>query len=52
MRMIGAHIRLLRAELSVTGKELGIIVGLALGAFALVVLVAILLYVGALPLPR
>lgn len=46
MRMIDAHVALLRAELAITGKELGIIVGLALGAFAIAVLVAILLYVG------
>jgi hypothetical protein len=46
MRMIGAHMALLRAELQITGKELGIIVALAGGAFAIAVLVAILLYVG------
>ena len=46
MRMIDAHVSLLRAELAIAGKELGIIVGLALGAFVIAVLVAILLYVG------
>ncbi|HSM33238.1 MAG TPA: hypothetical protein VK987_04035 [Anaerolineae bacterium] len=46
MRMIEAHVALLRAELAITGRELGIIVGLALGAFVITVLVAILLYVG------
>jgi hypothetical protein len=46
MRMIEAHLALLRAELAITGRELGIIVGLALGAFVIAVLVGILLYVG------
>ena len=46
MRMIDAHITLLRAELAITGKELGVIIGLALGAFAIAVLALILLYVG------
>lgn len=46
MRMIGAHIALLRAELGVAGRELGIIVALGAAAFALAVLVGILLYVG------
>lgn len=46
MRMIDAHVALLRAELAVTGKELGIIVGLALAAFVIAVLTGILLYVG------
>jgi MFS family permease len=46
MRMLDAHITLLRAELEVTGREIGIIAGLALGAFVIVVLASILLYVG------
>jgi hypothetical protein len=46
MRMLDAHITLLRAELAITGKELGIILGLALGAVVIAVLAAILLYVG------
>ncbi|MEX1295455.1 MAG: hypothetical protein AB1Z67_04705 [Candidatus Limnocylindrales bacterium] len=46
MRMLDAHITLLKAELAITGKELGLIVGLALGAFVIAVLAAILLYVG------
>jgi hypothetical protein len=46
MRLLDAHVTLLRAELAVTGRELGIIIGLALGAFVVVVLAAILLYVG------
>ncbi len=46
MRMIDAHIALLRAELTVTGKTVGIIVGLALAAFVIAVLTGILLYVG------
>lgn len=45
-RMIDAHIALLRAELAITGKELGVILGLALGAFVIAILVGILLYVG------
>jgi hypothetical protein len=48
MRMLRAHIALLKAELAVAGRELGIIVGLAAGAIALAILVAILLYVGTL----
>ena len=46
MRMLDAHLKLLRAELELTGKELGVIVGLALGALAIAILAAILLYVG------
>ena len=46
MRMLDAHLTLLRAELAITGKELGVIVGLALGAFVIAVLALILLYVG------
>jgi hypothetical protein len=46
MRMLEAHITLLRAELEITGKELGVILGLAFGAFAIAVLALILLYVG------
>ncbi len=46
MRMLDAHISLLRAELEIAGKELGIIVGLALGALFIAVLALILLYVG------
>ncbi len=46
MRMLEAHIALLRAELAIAGQELGIIVGLAAGALALAILVVILLYVG------
>jgi hypothetical protein len=46
MRMLNAHIALLKAELAITGKELGVIVGLALGAFVIAVLALILLYVG------
>jgi MFS family permease len=46
MRMLDAHITLLRAELQVAGKEIGIIAGLALGAFVIAVLAGILLYVG------
>lgn len=45
-RMLDAHITLLRAELEITGKELGVILGLAFGAFVIAVLALILLYVG------
>jgi len=44
--MIDAHIALLRAELAITGKELGVILGLAVGALVIAILVGILLYVG------
>jgi hypothetical protein len=44
--MLDAHAALLRAELELVGKEIGVIVGLALGALAVLILVAILLYVG------
>ena len=46
MRMLDAHVTLLRAELEVFGKEIGIIAGLAVGALVLLILVGILLYVG------
>ena len=46
MRMLDAHITLLRAELETTGKELGVIAGLALGALVIAILAGILLYVG------
>jgi hypothetical protein len=46
MRLLDAHITLLRAELQITGRELGIILGLAFGAFVIAVLAGILLYVG------
>lgn len=46
MRMLGAHATLLRAEMQVFGKEIGIIAGLAVGALVILILVGILLYVG------
>jgi hypothetical protein len=46
MRMLAAHIELLKAELGLFGKEIGIIAGLAVGALVILVLVGILLYVG------
>jgi hypothetical protein len=46
MRMLEAHLALLRAELSLAGKELGIIIGLAAAALALVILIGLLLYIG------
>jgi len=44
--VLEAHIELLKAELAVAGRELGIIIGLAVGALFVAFLVAILLYVG------
>jgi hypothetical protein len=46
MRMLDAHLKLLRAELAITGKELGVIIGLAVGALVIAILAGILLYVG------
>lgn len=46
MRLLSAHFELLKAELSVAGRELGIIVGLAFGALILAILIGILIYVG------
>jgi hypothetical protein len=46
MGMLDAHVALLRAELAVVGRELGVIVGLALAALAFALLILILLYVG------
>ena len=46
MRMAGAHLALLRAELSLAGKELGIIIGLGAAALALAILIGLLLYIG------
>jgi len=46
MRMLDAHVTLLRAEMAVFGKEIGIIAGLALGALFIAILALILLYVG------
>ena len=46
MRMLNAHIGLLKAELAETGQQLGVIIGLALAALGVAILVAILLYVG------
>ena len=46
MRMLDAHLTLLRAELEIAGKELGIIAGLAVGAIIIALLVLGLLYIG------
>lgn len=46
MRMLNAHVALLKAELTVAGKELGIIVGIGVSILTLAILVLILLYVG------
>lgn len=45
-RLIETHVALLRAELSRAGRELGIIVGLALAAVVLATLLGVLLFVG------
>jgi hypothetical protein len=46
MRLVTAHLDLLKAELAVTGREIGIIIGLAVVAVALALLIVTLLYVG------
>ena len=46
MRMVQAHLALLRAELAVVGQELGIIAGLAAGALVLLLVALLLLYIG------
>jgi hypothetical protein len=46
MRLVSAHLALLRAELAVVGRELGIIAGLAAGILALLLLALLLLYIG------
>jgi hypothetical protein len=45
-RLVSAHVALLQAELAVTGRELGIIVGLAVGALALALLILVLVWTG------
>jgi hypothetical protein len=44
--MLDAHVTLLRAELEIAGKEIGLIAGLALGALIIALLVLGLLYIG------
>ena len=46
MRLINAHLGLLKAELAVTGREIGIIIALAIGALSLALLIVTLLYTG------
>jgi hypothetical protein len=46
MGLIQAHVDLLRAELAVAGRKLGVIVGLAAAAVALALLTGLLLYIG------
>jgi hypothetical protein len=46
IRMLDAHVALLRAELGIAGKEIGVIAGLAFGALFIAILALILLYVG------
>lgn len=46
MRLVNAHVELLKAELKVTGAGVGVIVGLALAALLLAFLMFLLLYVG------
>jgi hypothetical protein len=45
-RLLDAHLELLRAELAVAGRELGIIVAMAIAALVLAALAITLLYVG------
>ena len=45
-RMLDAHLALLRAELSVAGRELGLIIGLAVAALTIALLTFVLIYVG------
>ena len=46
MRLLTAHLELLKAELAVTGREIGLIVGLALAALSLALLIVTLVYTG------
>ena len=46
MRMLDAHVTLLRAELEIAGREIGIIAGLAVGALVIALLVLGLVYIG------
>lgn len=46
MRLGKAHLALLQAELAVTGREIGIIIGLAIAALSLALLIVGLLYTG------
>ena len=45
-RLVLAHIDLLKAELTVTGQQLAIIIGLAVAALLLVALLVFLIYIG------
>jgi hypothetical protein len=46
-RLVEAHLALLKAELAVTGREIGIVVGMAVAALALLLLMVGLIYTGA-----
>ncbi len=46
MRLLNAHLSLLKAELAVTGREIGLIVGLAIAALSLALLMVGLIYTG------
>jgi hypothetical protein len=46
MRMVDAHLALLRAELAVVGREIAIIAGLGMAALTLALLTLVLVYVG------
>jgi hypothetical protein len=46
MRLVGAHTALLKAELAVTGREIGLILGLAVAALSLLLLMVSLIYTG------
>ena len=46
MRMVDAHLALLRAELAVVGREIAIIAGLGFAALTLALLTLVLVYVG------
>lgn len=45
-KLLDAHIELLKAELAVVGRELGIVIGMAVGILALAVVAGLLLVIG------
>ena len=46
LRLMNAHLTLLKAELAVTGREIGLIIGLAVAALSLALLMIGLIYTG------
>jgi hypothetical protein len=46
VRLLNAHLSLLKAELAVTGREIGLIIGLAIAALSLALLMIGLIYTG------